>query len=367
MIGKTIAVVAALVVAVSACSGGEGTPDGGQPVARPDQPGVHGAGYLLLDLVDTGRDNRPLPTLVYYPASAGTVKDPAENAGADRSGAPYPLIMFSHGSGAQKEVYLYFYTWLASHGYVVAAMDHTGNVGMAQEQPIYIDMTIRRVFDVKFVMDQLAGLSTGKDGVLAGLVDSSRAGMAGHSYGGSTTLALAGAGYGWDFITESCNDPSFDRYCCPVPQNRTLLEKALPEGRIRAALTLAHDGAQSYFGPECAGGASLALPVMMFGGTADTICPYLTEAVPCFEKVSSAKYLLKLTGAGHVGFTDVFNDGDMKLDRLHAIIQRYAVAFFGLHLKGQEGYRAYLGAGWVETWNRGKNDFEMKSAVPASN
>ena len=43
-----------------------------------------------------------------------------------RSGT-FPLVVFSHGYGGERRQSTFFCTHLASHGYVIAAMDHVGN------------------------------------------------------------------------------------------------------------------------------------------------------------------------------------------------------------------------------------------------
>src|SRR5450432_92941 len=100
----------------------------------------------------------------------------------DASGAPYPLLLYSHGlMGSRWEdpgVFLH----LASHGFVVASIDHT-----CDSQPTCL---IDRPLDILFVLDQLAGLSTGD---LAGMIASDNAGVLGVSYGGYTALATTGA------------------------------------------------------------------------------------------------------------------------------------------------------------------------------
>ena len=41
--------------------------------------------------------------------------------------APFPLIVFSHGSGGTRFQSIYLMEHLASHGFVVMAVDHPGN------------------------------------------------------------------------------------------------------------------------------------------------------------------------------------------------------------------------------------------------
>ncbi len=99
---------------------------------------------------------------------------------------------------------------LASHGYVVVAIDHTheafavhfpdgrverSEVPLDSPQEVLRDLLVpTRVADARFVLDQLTELATGRTVTetalpphLAGNLDLSRVGMFGHSLGGSTT------------------------------------------------------------------------------------------------------------------------------------------------------------------------------------
>src|SRR5262245_60549852 len=62
--------------------------------------------------------NRVFPCEVWYPASE-SARDATPHAGA------YPLILFSHHSGGHRRAATFLHTHLASHGYVVAALDHS--------------------------------------------------------------------------------------------------------------------------------------------------------------------------------------------------------------------------------------------------
>jgi hypothetical protein len=52
----------------------------------------------------------------------------------------YPLIVFSHGNSATRFGYTYLCEMLASHGYVVAAPDHTGNCRFTLLDGAYVPM-----------------------------------------------------------------------------------------------------------------------------------------------------------------------------------------------------------------------------------
>src|SRR5262245_23650258 len=113
----------------------------------PFSRGPSAVGVRTLELRDATREDRPLPLEVWYPAVdahrgadlvAGTQDHyevvpgfPAVPQHAVRDAEPrpgsYPLVMFSHGFGGHRRQSTFLCTHLASHGYVVAASDHTGN------------------------------------------------------------------------------------------------------------------------------------------------------------------------------------------------------------------------------------------------
>jgi dienelactone hydrolase len=105
-----------------------------------------------------------------------------------RSGT-FPLVVFSHGYGGERRQSTFFYTHLASHGYVIAAMDHVGNTaielltGQAAGDAESINRFMQsRPVDASFVIDQMLAGASGLD------IDEDRIGMSGHSFGGWTTL-----------------------------------------------------------------------------------------------------------------------------------------------------------------------------------
>ena len=95
------------------------------PFAR----GALGVGVRTAQLVDRQRANRPLPMEVWYPADAPHVLQAAVRDAAVLAGR-YPLILFSHTSNGHRRQSTFLCTHLASHGYVVAGVDHTGNTAM---------------------------------------------------------------------------------------------------------------------------------------------------------------------------------------------------------------------------------------------
>lgn len=122
--------------------------------------------------------------------------------------ASYPIILFSHGAGTSMEVQTAQYEDLASHGYIVVAIDHTyvsaatafpNRMVLHQEattdfntaDPAEI-ITQIMADDVKFVMDQLQEINAGKfDSIFKGRMNLEHTGIAGHSVGGAVAYNLA--------------------------------------------------------------------------------------------------------------------------------------------------------------------------------
>ena len=108
----------------------------------------------------------------------------------------YPLILFSHSSGGHRRTATFLCTHLSSHGYVVAAVDHSEVVaaelarreGETDEQKASrVEAVIaNRVPDIHFLLAYLLGRAEWDPGIR---LDPSQIGIVGHSFGGWTALA----------------------------------------------------------------------------------------------------------------------------------------------------------------------------------
>lgn len=216
------------------------------PFAR----GPHPVGVRSSTLEDEQRGRR-LPVEFWYPADdahRGEDLDPAtcdrfkmlpmgpeQIQNAVRDAAPreerYPFVLFSHGFGGTRVQTTHLCTHLASHGYAVAAMDHVGNTTADLLQWATIPEADRPTDPAaemrRFIDDRPADAIFVIDRVLAGTfgdcADANRVGMAGHSFGGWTTLAttardtriraalpLAPAGGRGNPLTGDGEDPLYD-------------------------------------------------------------------------------------------------------------------------------------------------------------
>lgn len=120
----------------------------------------------------------------------------------------YPVLIFSHGGAADIRMYTSQIEELASHGYIVAAINHTYGAAFTTLMdgtdaiPTYSTGVedAGRIWseDQIFVMDQLEALnSDDPDGMFTGRLDLDRLGVFGQSHGGATTTITC-------FVDERC-------------------------------------------------------------------------------------------------------------------------------------------------------------------
>jgi pimeloyl-ACP methyl ester carboxylesterase len=146
----------------------------------------------------------------YDPIKSGRLRSHSvENARCHPSQRPYPVLVFSHGFGESSLTYASLLEDLASHGYIVAAIEHPYDCSSvvfpggrtvpfakaawdaAKAKPdgavrYQIAQIPTRAADIRFVVDKLGG----SDGaampgaILRGHLDLRRLGVFGHSLGG---------------------------------------------------------------------------------------------------------------------------------------------------------------------------------------
>ena len=145
-----------------------------------------------------GAPDRTLPVTVWYPATGDPAGPPVVDATPDRRGAPYPLVLFSHGYAVTPDFYEALLSRWAAAGYVVVAPTYPLLSG-EPAGPSHADYA--SVFgDNRFVLSEVLadyGASSGPH-PLAGMVDPARVAAAGQSDG---EAAAFGAGF-----LECCRD-----------------------------------------------------------------------------------------------------------------------------------------------------------------
>lgn len=159
----------------------------------PFAAGPSAVGVRTIEARDQVR-GRDLPCEIWYPAEGAGGTAAGEVCEATARGGPHPLVIFSHHSFGHRRKATFLAIHLASHGYVVAACDHSeviapelagrsGETG-AQRADWIVAVVGSRVPDVRFLLDHLLAGTTGIE------LDQDRVALAGHSFGGWTVLAV---------------------------------------------------------------------------------------------------------------------------------------------------------------------------------
>jgi predicted dienelactone hydrolase len=267
------------------------------------------------DFKDSARDNREVPMKIYHPSGKG-VK------------GPFPVVVFSHGLGGSKDGYSYLGGYWAGHGIVSVHVQHHGSDGELLKDGklnAMLQMTkamsnpeniVNRPKDISFAIDKLAELNA-SDPDLKGLMDMNALGVAGHSFGAYTTLAVAGQLVGGK---QSFHDQ----------RAKAAIEMSAP-GRIRAG-----DIEKSY--------SPISIPMMHMTGTDDKMPGSASpedRLLPYQNIKASNQYLIVFDGGEHMLFSGRREKSPEDIAN-HLLIQKATTAFWLAFLKGEKKSLAYL-------------------------
>ena len=263
---------------------------------------------------------------------------------------PRPVVVFSHGNSGIRWQSVFFTERLATRGWVVVAPDHTHNTALDIDPDRLEEVVFRRPLDVAAAFDWLVEVAAGEDGPLAGCVDGD-AGYAvvGHSFGGYTSLAVAGAVIDPETVLPYC-EAEGDWLCDQVEnwflQNgETLVDRSDP--RVWAAVPMTPAG----MGALAGGLGGVEVPVLMWGGGRDDITPMATQVQPLFDGLDvTPRHLATLTDAGHYTFSDAcrflptYDDCSppyREPEDVHGIVNVMTTAFLDRH-RGFEEASAWI-------------------------
>jgi len=276
-------------------------------------------GIRTLDLVDASRQDvtgtapRPLTTALYYPSTpaavAGVPRDfdvafptPAYRDVA-RAPGRLPLVLFSPGAGGSHWQYVYLAAHLASHGFLVATIDHHGDHFLDTRDP---NSLVNRPLDMSAVLDQLLAFDSTAGSFLEGAIDADRIGAAGHSRGGYAALAMA---------------------TCPISIGD------FADSRFRANLSL--EAAVQSFGTDAPGlFSTIRIPTLLLTGATTELAPVNQFAFDALSPGPTPMGFVRLIDALHATFSDscevpdaiveAFNGGPLPECEPGAMPWRYA-------------------------------------------
>ena len=252
----------------------------------------------------------------------------------------FGLIVVSHGSGGLAVNHRDLAMTLASQGYVVAAPTHprgTGNdisgVGVWVGRPKQISRVIDAVL---------------QDGMLGSHIEGERIGVVGHSNGGYTALAVAGAAPSVDAVVAHCQQHPDDTNFCAVggasARKATREVGHIPDlrdPRVRSIVLMAPNAAPF----TDAALAKVAVPVLVYAAENDDLTRVQYHGERLAKALPHAECVL-VKGAGHFSFVTSFpmalkivagqaaRDPDgFDRDALHEVMNREIVGFFNRTLR----------------------------------
>jgi predicted dienelactone hydrolase len=294
-----------------------------------------------------------------------------------------PVVMISHGWGSAKESFTWLAAHLASHGFAVAVPQHIGSDRRFQhlflsgifDEDIPPREYIDRPLDISFTLDELEQRSA-PGGPYQGRLDLSRVGMIGHSLGGYTTFAIAGAPINYPRLQQVCISERPFRFnlsiylqCRAAPLPAVGL--SLRDERVDAAIAL-NPITSVVQGPSQL--EQIAIPTLVATASVDLLAPPVQEQIHPFTWLTTdEKYLVSMVPAGH-GSSVQFDLADGEIygglapnttlgsDYTRAL----ATAFMQVYAAQNPGYEPFLRAGYTSYLSQDPIQVDMvRSLTPA--
>lgn len=325
----------------------------------PEPTGEFNVGTVVSSFVDENRietfsqeagSKREITVQFWYPSDRDSEKVDYDIEGAPISTAEesYPLLIFSHGAFGIRLSNTSTFRELASHGYIVASIDHTyhsfytsfpdgrgviansnfineavgasgGDLSPERQFQVTHEWMDLRTSDVKFLIDSLKTGDIGTtEELLNNHMDLTRIGLFGHSLGGATAAQVA-------------------------------RERDDVKAAIVMDGTMIGDIVGLNNGTEIITDESFTKPIMiMYSSLFEDQKARETSYLPNINAFNNAKdeaYSLYIKNSGHLNFTDLprispfFSKqlGIGTIDSLKCIeiVNDYSLAFFDKHIKGE--------------------------------
>ncbi|MEM1417202.1 MAG: alpha/beta fold hydrolase, partial [Myxococcota bacterium] len=216
----------------------------------------------------------------------------------------FPVAVYSHGSGGLALVGYPFAELLASHGWIVVAPDHVGNTatdGLLMRLDSFVQIALNRPQDVTATLDWLED-----DAELGTAADLDSVVLYGHSFGGYTTFAAAGARVDAAALQANCEARGdCDEYTEDVIAAFTA---GLGDPRIDAIVPQAPALVTAFAEGEL---NSLTQPVMLQTGRLDATTTQEGQAVPFWMQLQRPDDVwVEMPTGAHFTFISICSDLD---------------------------------------------------------
>lgn len=267
---------------------------------------------------------------------------------------PAPVMLFSHGNAALSVQSPFWTEFLASHGWVVIAPDHTGNTFSDTDGAINLSSAEFRPQDLSAALDFVLDLPDG-DPLQDGL--SEDIAVSGHSFGGTTTLSIIGAQFPVDDLQAQCDSGELTgRYCEIVDdENADIFRQGFLDPRISVAIPQSPGGGAA-FG---SGLQAIDMPVLLWTAAEDGMTPNDEDGDPIWASLDGPDDVrIDVANTAHFTFSDMCEffgtvdqiasegcgDEFMPPAEVHPLHNAYSLAFLRHHLFGDPAHDSWFDA-----------------------
>jgi predicted dienelactone hydrolase len=258
----------------------------------------------------------------------------------------FPLVLMSHGFGGWNTQFSNLGEMLATHGYIVASIDHADQAITSKSDFLlsFGNVLLNRTQDQRQVLTRLLQDADNLN------IDPDKVAMLGYSMGGYGALSTAGASY----------DPASKTIGQLPGSAQKILTTAAPDiaAKIDALIVLAPWGGQPdsrVWTPQSL--SRITAPTLVIDGDHDDIVNFKQGVSWIFDQMRGAdRHMLVFRDARHniIGnpvpstsktafpVIEFMNEPVWRQERINMINQHFIRAFLDLHLKGDKSKAAYL-------------------------
>jgi predicted dienelactone hydrolase len=305
-----------------------------------------------------------------------------------------PMVVLSHGFGADRRFFSYLANHLASHGLTVVSVEHPGsNVAALMSLPSQNNQDkpapnrilpatefLDRPRDITFVLDRMERLNYYSYS-LRGRLNTDRVTLIGHSLGGYTALALAGAKLDLRPLAGFCQQlrpvnfsPADWLQCAALdlPVNRADLK----DNRVSQVVVM-NPLTGLLFGEQ--GLSQVKLPTLMFASTHDGVTPVAEQQLNPFKQLAGQKYLVTMIGGSHLSVGDPKNLNselgripfmpelpDQATGRLRSFVQGVTLSFIMQQTAEADHYRNALTPNYAQLYSTADLPLRLTQELPES-
>ena len=286
--------------------------------------------------------------------------------------AKVPVIVMSHGLSSQPSEFEQRAMQLASYGFVVAAPQHPGSDNRQVQKVLAGESDritlpsefIDRPLDISYVIDELERRNAK---TFEGRLALDQVGVMGHSFGGYTALAIAGATWDLDHLKSECTREFGALNTSLLLQCRALELPPKPytfrDPRV-TAVAVSNPVNSAIFGRTGLG--KIQIPVIVGAGTYDPATPFVFEQGQAFPWLQTPqKYLVMFEGQAHVDFSQLDAGVTQVIQSVPGLtlptpqlLKQYfnavTVAFAEVYVAKNPKYRAFLQPSYLQYLSQGQ-------------